>query len=205
MRKCVHQRILGWISSGVVAGVFLGTQCSSWSRARRGPLGSSWGPVRSNDFILGIPGISVADTLKVRIGNQQAKYTSQIIQTCIHNHIPCMLENPQTSMLWAYPALAQLCNLDVGQEHVLHQCCYGTRWRKATRVQAWLCGHVLNLDRKCQGRKGICSITNKPHIVLSGSSKVHGVLWTSLAQKYPGALGRRLATILVNGHLAQIG
>eukprot|EP00974_Lingulodinium_polyedra_P059650 5746569-Lingulodinium_polyedra.AAC.1 len=40
-------------SSGVLRGVWLGTACSTWSRALRGPLGSAWAPVRDGQHIWG--------------------------------------------------------------------------------------------------------------------------------------------------------
>ena len=49
------ERILGWISSRLVAGVWLGTPCSSWSAARHDIDGA--GP-RSSEHIYGKPGLS---------------------------------------------------------------------------------------------------------------------------------------------------
>jgi hypothetical protein len=61
LRPCVHKRILGWIRSGVICGVFLGTQCSSWGLALRGPPNSNWPRLRSNVHILGLPDLSDAN------------------------------------------------------------------------------------------------------------------------------------------------
>ena len=55
--------ILGWISSGCILGVCLETQCSSWSRARRGPPSSNWCAIRSNTYIYGISGLRPCDLL----------------------------------------------------------------------------------------------------------------------------------------------
>ena len=38
--------VKGWIKSGCVLAIWLGTPCTSWSRARHGPLESAWGPLR---------------------------------------------------------------------------------------------------------------------------------------------------------------
>ena len=53
---------LGWITGGVVVGIWLATTCKSWSRARRVP-------VRTNDCIYGLPNLSVSDSEKVKNGN----------------------------------------------------------------------------------------------------------------------------------------
>jgi hypothetical protein len=204
-RLCVHKRILGWIASGCIAGVVLETQCSSWSRARRGPPGSSWCAIRSNEYLLGLPNLNVSDKQRVLNGNRQALYTCQIIQSCCKYGIPCALENPRTSMLWSYPRLAKLCKLSYAQIHQLDQCQYGAAWRKATSIVTWHCGHALCLDRRCKGHKHICSRTLKPHIILSGVCKERNILWTSLAQEYPKCLASHIAQCVTNGFLSLRG
>ena len=47
LRPAVRKLLLGWVTSGVIRGAWLGTTCSFWSRARRGPLQSSWCAIRS--------------------------------------------------------------------------------------------------------------------------------------------------------------
>ena len=197
-RACVHRTILGWIRGGCVAAVFLGTQCSSWSRARRGPPGTGWCAIRSNACILGLPGLLDRDRAKIEIGNLQVKYTCHIIRTCVTLSVPCMLENPLTSMMWLHPLLISLCRKDCAEAHVFDQCQFGAPWKKATKIVSWHCGHELFLTKKCSGHKGICSRSHKPHIVLSGCSKQHGVLWTSLAQKYPPVLSKHIARKIID-------
>eukprot|EP00973_Karenia_brevis_P092568 12413030-Karenia_brevis.AAC.1 len=60
IKKLIH----GWLTSGVVMGAWLGTPCSTWSRARRGPQGSGWGPLRNNAHLFGLPGLSSTDVHK---------------------------------------------------------------------------------------------------------------------------------------------
>ena len=179
----------------------LETQCSSWSRARRGPPGSGWAAIRDNNHILGLPNLSEADENKVLLGNIHARNTASIIRICLRHHVPCMLENPLTSMLWKYPALLHLQDHSSFESHTLDQCQFGAPWRKATRIGAWLCRHCTGLDRRCSGSQGTCSRTGKPHIVLSGVSKTHKVLWTSLAQVYPAKLCQTLASVLTQSSL----
>ena len=194
----VHRLILGWLSSGCIAGVFLGTQCSSWSRARRGPIGTAWGPLRSLAHIAGLPGLAPGCQKKVDIGNQQVKFTAHIIRSCIRYNIPCMLENPLTSMMWAAPSISRGMRAPSCEAYSLDQCQYGTRWKKATQVFSWCCGHANNLSRSCAGKRGICSKTGLPHIQLTGVSKTHKVLWTKVAQTYPRSLGHAIASKLIS-------
>ena len=43
LHPVVRRVLLGWLRSGCIRGVWPGTTCTSWSRARRGPANSSWG------------------------------------------------------------------------------------------------------------------------------------------------------------------
>ena len=126
------------------------------------------------------------------------KNTCHIIRTCVTLCVPCMFENPLTSMMWLHPLLISLCRKDCAEAHVFDQCQFGAPWKKATKVVSWQCGHEFFLTKKCSGHKGICSRSHKPHIVLSGCSKQHGVLWTSLAQKYPPLLSKHIARKIID-------
>ena len=70
LNPTVRSVVRGWILGGSVAGVFLGTPCSSWSLARRGPPGSHWGPLRSKERPMGLENLSEADLKKVAVGNE---------------------------------------------------------------------------------------------------------------------------------------
>ena len=77
-KRHIINLIKGWISSNCLLGVWLGTPCSSWSRARRGPPGSSWCQIRSSSHILGMPNLKAADQEKILLGNATAKASSDI-------------------------------------------------------------------------------------------------------------------------------
>jgi len=99
----IHKVIKGWITSGCTAGLMIATQCSSWSRARHGPIGSAWGPIRSNDPVIGSPHLSVADAAKIQLGNLQMRNTADIIACCIRHTVPCILGNPASSFILKAP------------------------------------------------------------------------------------------------------
>jgi hypothetical protein len=115
-------------------------------------------------------------------------------------------------MAWLFPPIARLLRKSSCYIINLDQCAYGTPWRKATRVATWHCGTHPELAIKCGGRKGICGHSHKHHIVLTGASKVSGVLWTSLAQGYPSQMISTFSKLLVDAanllqmaRLSQIG
>ena len=206
-RKGVRRLLLGWVRAGVVRGAWLGTICKSWSRARRGPPGSSWGPIRSAKHIYGFPDLSASDRSKILVGNATMRQSAEFIHACIRAHIPVILENPVASMLWLAPPIRSQLSSNSCQIISVDQCQTGARWRKRTRLAGWHCP-ILSLQQLCTGRKGQCNRTKKPHIVLSGSSKEHGVLWTALAQTYPDPFCRAgagaLFTAAEQNHLLRL-
>jgi len=212
LRPAVRKLLLGWVTSGVVRGAWLGTTCSSWSRARRGPPHTSWCTIRSNEFISGLPNLRPRDQQKVELGNRTMRQSAEFIRKCIQHHVPVMLENPATSMAWSFPPIARLLRHTSCFVINFDQCAYGAPWRKATRVASWHCGTHPELAVKCSGRRGICSFTDKHHIVLTGASKCAKVLWTSLAQGYPSHMSSAFANVLTSAannlqlaRLSQIG
>ena len=162
--------VLGWIKSGCVKGIWLATPYTSWSRARHGPINSSWGPLRNNQFLFGIPGLSSADRQKIKVGNATLHATTKVIQHAISFHTPCFLENPAGSMMWLTPRLQNLCQHHSSRRFVTDFCQHGARWRKRTRVQGWFVQPNDSLSLTCSGHGGKCSRTDQFHIVLKGRS-----------------------------------
>ncbi len=54
-----------------------------------------------------------------------------------------------------------------------------------------------SMNRRCQGRHGICSRTGKYHVVVSVTNRNRGVLWIRRAQVYPGPFAAGVASLLV--------
>ncbi len=187
----------GWIKSGCILGVWLGTPCTTWSRARHGPVGSSWGPIRSNDFIYGIPGVSFHDQQKLKVGNQTMRFTARIISLCIKFFVPCILENPIHSLLWFAPPVSRCAVSGVCRSFVCDFCQYGAKWRKRTKLLTWHCQEFPSLQHTCAGRGGKCSASHKYHIILKGQDPVTKQLWTHLAQPYPWRFAVEGAKLLV--------
>ena len=123
--------------------------------------------------------------------------TAVIVRTCIRLGIPRMLENPVSSMMWRAPPIAHSHLSSFCSSHIFDQCQFGTRWRnKKTRALTWHCGDCDVLNKQCSGRKGMCSLTCTPHIVLQGNCKDTNTLWTKIAQEYPVQLSRHVAAEL---------
>lgn len=95
--------LLGWISNGVVAGMWLGTLCSSWSRALRDINGL--GP-RTAQHIWGVPGLGPAELERLRLGNATMRVFAWLIRASACIGLPTVLENPSASYLRQAPPLA---------------------------------------------------------------------------------------------------
>jgi hypothetical protein len=197
-RPDVVRLIEGWISSHAVSAVWMGTPCTSWSRARHGPPGSSWCAIRSNSHILGLPNLRENDKTKIRQGNLTMAVSTRFIRACIKHGVPCFLENPAHSMMWLAPQMQRVTRHPSHTSNITDFCQHGARWRKRTRVSAWNAVDNHRLSATCSGKKGFCSYTGKHHIILSGTDKQSGKLWTQLAQPYPTAFAGRSADWIID-------
>jgi hypothetical protein len=104
--------ILGWIRSGEGSGVFLGTPCNTWSRARRGPpTGGFPQGLRDRDHIWGFGALEGKAFRSLQIGNS-TPYTvvRLLIDACCKHRVPVGLENPSRSMLFQCPLVPRLMN-----------------------------------------------------------------------------------------------
>ena len=185
----------GWISSGVVAGLHLGTPCASWSRARRGRP-----PPLRNDgpFIMGFTsGLSEADFERIRIGNLTMRSTARLIQQCIKMQTPTSLENPATSRLWLAPPLQRLQRSIYFKKNICDFCQHKMPWRKRTRVDTWHCMTEPAINKMCVGKGRLCSRTGREHIQLTGVDPHSKLLWTRVAEPYPPGFASGLARMLL--------
>lgn len=190
--------IEGWIRSNCIHGIWLATPCTTWSRARHGPVGSSWGPLRTNQYLFGIPGLCFRDICKVKDGNKTMSATARIIRVAHTCAVPCCLENPAGSMMWLAPPIDRCCGFGSSRGFITDFCQHGAKWRKRTRIQTWHCQPAPALEQCCNGRNGYCPKHGRKHIILKGRDPQSGQLWTHLAQPYPRPFCRVAAKLLAD-------
>jgi hypothetical protein len=198
LSRSVVKLLLGWINSGCIAGVWLATPCTSWSRARHGPPQSGWCTFCSNQHIMGLPNLKPRDVDKIALGNRTMLVAARIIRLCISCHVPCFFENPSSSMIWLAGPIKYLCSRPSHILNLTDFCQHGARWRKRTRISAWNTSPAPKLNMICKGHHGICSRSNKHHIVLTGSDPISKQLWTHIAQPYPAAFATAAADALID-------
>ena len=189
--------VCGWIKGGCISGICLATPCSSWSVALHGPPGSGWEPVRSPAHIYGLPNLPPKAALRLATGNKLARTSSRILRLALSLSIPCALENPASSLLWRFPPIAKAASKWHADARTFDMCGFGARWRKRTKILLWFAADFPP-SRLCQGRKGVCSFSNKHHIIVQGRDPASGTFWSTIAQTYPSSLCTAIARCLTN-------
>ena len=191
----------GWVSSGKVAGMWVGTPCNSFSRARRGkPRPDGRGmptQLRSAIFPDGLPHLERAnDVQAVRLGNALASRARHLLSIAEFRKLPSAEENPFQSFLWS---LHSRNKSEQHHDHKVDYCFFGTAWRARTRIRthSWSWSHAPPC---CSGR-GVCSFSGLPHEQLSGSAPQHRGFKTKLKQAYPIGLCKSLAKDLSHAML----
>jgi hypothetical protein len=83
----LEHRLFNLVRTGRVSFVWCGMPCTSFSRARkwdgRGP-----GPIRTDDYLWGLPDLSFADKNKVDTGNALLYFTIRLLRLCEKYRIP---------------------------------------------------------------------------------------------------------------------
>ena len=91
------------------AWVHIALPCHSFSRARRGKIGSPAGPLRSKDFPWGVPRpCTPEDASKIQTGNKLYRACLEVIRVCRRRGVPVSLKNPTTSMVWQMRGMQRL-------------------------------------------------------------------------------------------------
>jgi len=191
--EVLRAKIMRYIEACSTLFVHFGTPCSSFSCARKydddGP-----NPIRSAEFLDGIPGISAADAKLVATGSALMELTVDLCLFCSQHGAHWSIENPASSLLWKMPAMLNLkVKLDP-TEVAFDQCQFGTLCKKPTVLWSSLACLVV-LARACPGVSG-----SHHHVQLKGkvwSAKHNRMVWrTKLAQVYPEALCSEWAGLL---------
>ena len=197
LRPVVRDVLRGWCTSHAAAAVWIAMPCSSWSVARRGPPSSSWCPLRSRDYLEGLPGLREVDQQKVVLGNRLRDFTVWLVTLCVDMSIPVFVENPVSSRVWASRPFERLRRLPGFDETIFDMCAFDAVYRKRTRIWSWGAPSLRALGVQCKGKK-ICTFSGKPHAALTGQHPSLGVLWTRAAEPYPPALCKELALCISN-------
>ena len=134
------------------------------------------------------------EAAKVRIGNRTFHMSSDVIELCLELRIPVFMENPAGSLIWKARRLRRLLQHPSCQRLTFDCCQFGAPWRKRTTVAAWGAIDLSRLQRRCSGRRGLCSRSGRPHVILTGHTD--GVHLTAQAAAYPPSFCREMAKLI---------
>ena len=185
--------------------IHLGLPCGTCSRARERQLPvhlrethSAPPPLRSAQHLMGLPGLSNANSRKVEAANRLYHFACRLLFMCFTKSILVSVENPTRSWLWGILALlvssynhsaftewfAALSRVD------FHACMHGSERNKATRLLSSP-GLYDELAIQCSNDH-----PHKPWFVVSTGSKLEFA--TALEAEYPRLLCTRMAACLKN-------
>ena len=163
--------------------IWIATPCQTFSAARRGgPDGPP--PLRSNLYPMGLPNLPDNSQKKVCHGNLLLEASIKLLDAAHASETPFVLENPLTSRLWSTPPVESFLQRAPATLSTVHFCQYHVPWKKPTRLLHCQAGALAEILRLCQGKKGICNASGKPHLPLVGRDPT-GTFWTLRAQPYP--------------------
>ena len=203
-RTAVFQELKGWLLSNLVWGVFAGTPCETFSRARRAPAGSAFpGPLRSSSQPRGLTKLSGSDRRKVAAANLVSDRAAVLLRIAAERGLVCGEENPASSILWLTKQRQKQTTSGPHIDYVIDHCAFGTSYRARTRFRLAFCREAPELAKShCTGR-GICSFSKKPHAWLSGADS--SGFRTKIKAAYPTALCNILAKVFIDGMLNMYG
>lgn len=187
--------LMVWIQQGWVWGVWLGTECKTWSLASYSKGPGWFNSYRSKQNLWGeMSSLSLKAQEKVRQGNADAEFTIRVLRKITNQPLAVAgLENPAGSVIWKLPELMALELSSRAHQSTCHYCSYGARWKKPTKL-LFIGGAKAQAPRKLCA----CSPAKLPHLKLGGGRRhpVSGKLLTKLATEYPTRLAAQLANCL---------
>ena len=198
----VEKVLMAWIVQGFVWAVWLGTDCTTWSRASYSK-GPGWlNSYRRKVNVWGEPSLLSAKAKeKVAQGNNHALLSLRLLeQVAGQPWVAAGMENPAGSAIWLLPEILALEKRYPSKIHrsTCHYCQYGKPWQKATTFLWVATPEATAPKKKCQPRGCICSRTGRPHTRL-GKGRCHlssGKQLTLVAQPYPAQLAATLVDCL---------
>ena len=103
--------------------------CSSFSRARRTDKWGSVPVLRSDEFPMGLPGVTHP---KLTEANSIVKMLTRLVRTQHRAGQGWSIENPATSLIWQTTHFRQSAALPRVKLVVFDQCCHGSKYKKPT-------------------------------------------------------------------------
>ena len=145
------------LSNDPIHHVHLGPPCGTASAARNRPVpqhlvqagAPNPPPLRSRLHPLGLPGLHHSHLARVLTANRIYIFCSKVVRLCVARNILVSVENPENSLFWWVPCIADLFKLPELEWVVFDSCMFGGARAKATGL---LCSKSVfsPLQVRCQ-------------------------------------------------------
>ena len=123
-----------------IVAVHLAPACGTASKAREKKLSSLAkqgfkipGPLRSKEKPMGLDSLEGLDKVRTETANLVYAATALIVKKCILLDLLCSVENPENSLFWNFPDIAQILQTANGYSVSFHNCMHGGRRNKLTK------------------------------------------------------------------------
>ena len=189
--------LIGWMTSGKVSALWMGTPCQGLSRARRGPPGGKMPcALRSPLAVRGLANLKGRDRQALQASNFMADVAGRLEHLAYKLGIPGGEENPASSYLWQFPSRKRLVQRPEVETRTVDYCACGRPFRARTQLLFWHWRPPEQLTAlRCVGR-GICSFSGRAHDQLSGAQPGKNKFMTALKNAYPDMMCKILADSL---------
>ena len=172
------------VSTCDVAAVHLAPPCGTCSKARGIPMPDGTPgpqPLRSDDYLLGVPDMSPSDRVKVDAANRLYERMGRFIEWLDARGIAWVVENPTNSFLWQLGYFAYA----VAHGHFAHchACAFGSERPKKTSFLSNR-KNILMMQRFCEDVE--------PHEHAPWGVSADGGFATALEAQYPDAMCEQL-------------
>ena len=177
------RELLCWLlENGAFVSVGGGPVCSSFSTAITPPI-------RSREEPYGISSLAGEMLRKVLEGNEMSIWFFAFLDRALGRGITAWIENPAGSWMFKLPEWGALCSkYPTFGPWLVDYCRFGTAWRKRTKIFS---------TTELAFQKTLCKCPkDRKHLLLRGRSRVDRKNWTRVAQAYPNALSKILATAI---------
>ena len=179
---------LGWVHLAPACGT------ASKARERQQPGLERKGfnlpkPLRSEQYPLGIPGLTGVDKVRTEAANLVYEACSKLVRMLVAWDVCCTIENPTNSLFWIVPCIKKLVEELGGYDCIFDNCCHGGQRKKSSKF--WCTKPYFQaLAAQCPGGAKHFHKSWKPEIV-------NGKLTYPTAEEaaYPHLLCTRLAEL----------
>lgn len=199
----VQETLQRWVQEGLVWGVWLGTECTTWSLASYSKGPGWFNSYRTRQNLWGeLKSLSPKAQAKVLKGNADAQFSLKMLRLILKQPLAVAgMENPAGSVIWHLAEFQSLEREPAVHVSTCHYCQYGARWKKPTKFLFVRGAKALAPCKRCQPLAARCSRTKMLHLKLGGGRRhpSSGRLLTQLATEYPLRLAAQLVDCLGAG------